>query len=99
MNVRKELARRIKVQLENTAYKEYSETDIIKAIRVLEGRMMRTMISGESFGFKKVMSIYPDPGSISARKIMKKIKHRNQMRRLKFAKRKKKAYFGIRLNE
>ena len=99
MDVRRELARRIKEQLKETAYNEYSEMDIVKAIRVLEGRMMRTMISGESFGFKKVMSIYPDPGSISARKVMKKIKHRNQMRRLKFAKRKKKVYFGIKLDQ
>lgn len=99
MDVRRELARRIKKQLKETAYNEYSEMDIVKAIRVLEGRMMRTMISGESFGFKKVMSIYPDPGSISARKVMKKIKHRNQMRRLKFAKRKKKVYFGIKLDQ
>ena len=95
MNYRDKIAQQIKKDLKGTDYESYSKGQIILAIRILEGRIYR--VWGESFGFKKVMSIFPDPGSISARKVMRNIKRRRKYRQSIIASRKR-HYFGIRLD-
>ena len=97
MDYRDKIAQQIKEDLKGTYYESYTKGQIILAIRILEGRIYRSMVRGESFGFKKVMSIFPDPGSISARKVMRNIKRRRKYRQSIIASRKR-HYFGIRLD-